>query len=149
MQLCLWQNCLYALLTSTTLFCSMFGINYAWLFLINYLPQRCHKLSKAGHNNYVAAFQKLSKVWNWQLSKLATAGILCQHCSCFGSGIIWLHGRWGWWICKTLAGEEPKREYIDIFPQLPIGTQSVIWLYHTFFLSSFFDCLHKIIFDII
>ena len=50
--------------------CSMFGINDAWLFAINYLPQRCHKLSKARHNNYTAAFQKLSKEWNWNSPRL-------------------------------------------------------------------------------
>ena len=62
---CLWQNCLCALLTKTP-HCSLlcFGINYAWLFVMNYLPQRCHKLSRARHNNYVAAFEKLSKRWN-------------------------------------------------------------------------------------
>ena len=35
----LWQNCLYALLTNTSLFCSMFGINDAWLFVMTI----CHK----------------------------------------------------------------------------------------------------------
>ena len=37
----------------------------------------------------------------------------------------------------------------DILPKLSIGTQSVIWLYHTFFLSSFFDYFQKTMFDII
>ena len=61
---CLWQNCLFPLLKNTSVFCSMFGINDAWLFMMKYLPQRFHKVSKARHNNYVIAFQKLSERWN-------------------------------------------------------------------------------------
>ena len=47
---------------------------------------------------------------------------------------------------KAWLGRSQKR---DILPQLSICTESVIWLQYTFFLSSFFDYFHKIIFDII
>ena len=67
---CLWRNCLYALPTNTSLFCSMFRINDTWLFVMNYVPQTCRRLSKARHNDYVVVFQKLSKGWNWNCPSL-------------------------------------------------------------------------------
>ena len=45
----------------SVLFYSMSGINNLRLFVIKYLSQRCHQLSKARFNNFVPAFQKLSK----------------------------------------------------------------------------------------
>ena len=75
--ICLQQNCLYTLLTTTSVFYSMSGVKNVCSFVINYLAQRCHKLSKAYHTfsvssspltrvgqrfyNFVPAFQKLSK----------------------------------------------------------------------------------------
>ena len=52
MQLRLQQNCLYALLTTP----SVSRVNNAYLFVINYLSQRFHELSKPGCYNFVPAF---------------------------------------------------------------------------------------------
>ena len=77
MQLCLQQNRLYTLLTTTSVFYSIFGVNNVCLFVINYLAQRCHKLLKPYDTfsipsssltsvgkrfyNFAPAFQKLRK----------------------------------------------------------------------------------------
>ena len=56
------------------------GVNNVCLFVINYLSQRCHKLSKARCSNFIPAFWKLWKgaFMRTQMGDMAT--------------------RWGWWI---------------------------------------------------
>ena len=54
-------NCLYALLTTTSVFNVMSRVNDVCVFVINYLLQRFHKQSKARWCSFVPAFQKLSK----------------------------------------------------------------------------------------
>ena len=84
------------------------------------MPQRCYKLSKARHNNYVANLQKVSKVWNWNCPSLQQL----RFCISIGSALgvelfdyivdLFFFFWWGWGTCKSLAGEEPKGGYIAL-----------------------------------
>ena len=105
--------------------CSMFGINDVWLFAINYLPQSCHKLSKARHNNYAGAFQKLSKGRNWNCPSLQQLQVCVSIVPALGVDLFdYIVDESGEsaraWLGKCQKG--------DTLPQLSVVTQRVIWL---------------------
>ena len=105
--------------------CSMFGINDAWFFLINYLPQSCRKLSKARHNNYAGAFQKFSKGWNWNCPSLQQLQVCVSIVPASGVDLFDYIVDESEESAKAWLGKSQKG---DTLPQLSVVTQTVIWL---------------------
>ena len=99
MQLCLWQNCLYALLTNTSLFYSMFEINDVWWTI-------CHK--------GVTSSQNLDIITTLQLFKSCEKGgtEIVQVCnSCDFVLALFLLWEWNYlitWYMRTRNLQKPE-----------------------------------------